>query len=110
MTKMTVKTNGHWREPVSFHDLPEYARSDFDYIEGEDRFSPRLFHYLGCWYDLCEFFRVRAAGPHDPHALRPKAGSPLAAWQGYQSDSYFSGVLVRYSDDFESIQVGRYCS
>ena len=36
--------------------------------------------------------------------------SPLKVWDGYLSDSFFSGVLVRYADDCESVVVARYCN
>ena len=103
-----IRTNHHWREPVCFHDLPENERADFDYIEDDDRYSPRLFCYRGTWHDVGEFFRIAPMSNGDPHALRPAEGDPLCEWHGYQSDSFSSGVIVRCSDDGEKIQVGRY--
>jgi hypothetical protein len=96
---VNIRTNHHPRDLVSWWDLPESVRSDFDYIDGESRFSPRLFCYRGEWYDSNQFFEL----PDHPdwRGLR---------WNGYQSDSYFSGTLVRYCDDFERVIVGSYLS
>ena len=99
MGDLTIKTNGHWYELVSFEELPESARSDFDYVTGEDRYSPRFFRYRRAWHDACEFM-VTPATPTNP----------LEGWQGYQSDSYFSGVVIRHDENFERIQVGTYFS
>ena len=33
----------------------------------------------------------------------------LKGWEGYSSDSYFSGTLVKYIDD-DSVIMGWYCS
>lgn len=94
---MKIITNSHPRDLFCFWDLPEAAQSDFDYIEGEDRYSPRLFRYGGAWYDTGGFFRL----PDHPDWRD-------LPWNGYQSDSYFSGTLVRYVDDYERVIVGRY--
>lgn len=55
----------------------------------------RFFNYKNAWFDTCEFMRTPSA---------------LNAWDGYQSDTFFSGTLVRYVDDFERVIVGRYFS
>jgi hypothetical protein len=91
-----IRTNHHPRDLVTWWDLPESARPDFDYIEGEDRCSPRLFCYRGDWYDLNQFF--------------PLFDHPDLPWHGYQGDCYFSGTLVRYCDNFERVIVGSYLS
>jgi hypothetical protein len=102
---LEIRTNYHWREPLHWFDIPESKREDFDYIDNpeEDGWS-RFFCYRGTWYDLHEFSATQRTGW--------AAGMPeaFATWHGYQSDSYFSGILVRYSDDCEEIQVGTYLS
>ena len=96
---LEIRTNHHWKDLVSFYDLPTKAQKDFDYIEEEERWSTRLFSYRGSWYDVNEFMRVWDQFPNE-----------FKAWHGYQSDSFFSGVLVRYSEDFEQVQVATYMS
>jgi hypothetical protein len=88
---------------VSFYDLPAKAQADFDYIDGEDRYSRRLFQYGGVWYDVNEFERL----PENGHSFWKEN---RANWNGYQSDSFFSGVLVRFTEDYERVVAGRYYS
>jgi hypothetical protein len=100
--KITITTNHHPRELISLADLSRKEARDFDYIKGEDRYSSRLFRYRGACYDICEFSDTRTLH-HAPEEFKN--------WHGYQSDSYFSGVLIRYDDnDFDRVIVGRYVS
>lgn len=96
---ITVITNGHARDLVSWHDLPTEQREYFDYVtDEEDRYSPRFVEYLGSWYDVNEFERV---GTYRNFEL-------LYRWHGIQTDSYFSATLIRYADsDCESVVIGR---
>jgi hypothetical protein len=94
--EMLIITNNHWKELVSWYDLPAKEQPDFDYVKGDDRHSTRFFCYRGCWYDTGEFFVTSGLSQEFHH------------WHGYQSDSYFSGVLVRYDEWLESVQVATY--
>jgi hypothetical protein len=104
--KLTIVTNNIPRDVLDGSELTDAERAEFDYLDwpaierGED--SASFFRYKGQVYDLGEFDRW--SGPED---------SPLAAWHGFVSDTYFSGVLVRYVEDAtygygESIVVGRF--
>lgn len=106
---MTVITNNKPRELVTWHELPESQRQWFDYIGCEDdRYSPRFFAYRGSWYDASEFMRV----PTEREA--PQSGPSLKGWDGIATDTYFSGVLIRYPReswgelDTDHVIVGRY--
>jgi hypothetical protein len=102
-TELTIKTNNVPRDIVEAYELTAAERAEFDYIDwhkieaGED--SASFFRYGGEVYDLGEFMRWDGV-----------EFSPLATWDGYQSDSFFSGLLVRYVDDFERVIVARYYS
>jgi hypothetical protein len=39
-------------------------------------------------------------------------GGPFQGWDGYSSDSYFSGIVIKYppDNDYDFIIVGWYCS
>ena len=70
----------------------------FNYL-AEDEFNQQSFvNYKGHWYDLSEFMRV---GDSELGKLK---------WQGYSSDSYFSGIVVRYVENNEQVVMGTYCS
>jgi len=99
---MKITTNNVPRNLVCFHDLPDTAQSDFDYVSGDDLYSPRFFSYRGAWYDTNEFMRFDYANAF--------SGPQFAKWDGYQSETFFSGIVVRYVDDFERVIVGLYFS
>ena len=71
--------------------IPE-SRKDFDWMDDEHFDMAEFFRYKGRVYALVEFTRSNA----------------FPGFDGYASDSYFSGVLVRVVDDGESVVVGRY--
>jgi len=99
---MDIATNNHWRPMLYWYELSDTERQEFDYLDSDACEFARFARYKSRVYDLGEFVHV------DPtmQVHHPEFG----AWQGYQSDSFFSGVLVRYSDDFEQCQLGTYIS
>lgn len=96
----TIKTNNIPRELVSWFDMPaDEAQEWFSYVDEDERYSPRFVQYRGSWYDVNDFESTRSLGT--PH--------PFKVWDGYQSESFFSGILVRYVDSqCESVIVARY--
>lgn len=101
--KITVRTNNVPRDILYAHELTPAEREDFDYLDwdalerGED--SASFFRFKGQVYDLGEF-----------QVVSDFMNTTFPRWDGYQSDSYFSGTLVRYVDDFERVVVGTfYC-
>jgi hypothetical protein len=96
MAEMTIKTNNVPRDVVYWYELTEKERAEFDYIETDDEQSEAtFFRYKGEAYDLGEFLRW-------DNPASPTRGN----WDGYRSDSYFSGLAVRYVQDFERVIVG----
>ena len=108
MSEITIITNNVPREVIYGYQLTEKERLEFDYYNwgkialGQDD-DPSFFRYKGELYDLAEF-EVTA----NVAIFRNKF------WHLYQSDSFFSGILVKWSyadeDDYESVTVGRYYS
>lgn len=80
---------------ISYFDLPESAVSEFDYIEEDDKTSTRFFEYDGFYYDSAEFQRVTKPGDMDE-------------WDGYYGLNYFAALLIKLSDDGDSVRVGLY--
>lgn len=107
---MKVITNLVPREVIDGLTLTEKEREQFDYLDwdkiesGND--SASFFRYKDELYDLGEFMRLpRFIGDESiPEAKR--------RWDGYASDTYFSGTLVRYiTDGYDNyVIVGRYSS
>lgn len=100
-TKIT--TNHNARPIIDGFQLSMATRAHFDYLDWEaikeGRESASFFRYKGQLYDLGEFLRIDNNTP---------SLSPLQDWHGYQSDSFFSGLVVRYTEDLEGIIVGTY--
>lgn len=92
---MKIRTNNQPRNILHGYDLPENLRKEFDYLSDEDFGCNDFFKYKGNYYDLGKFMRC-------PEGLKN------LGWYGYLSDSFFSGVLIKYTDDYESVIVGTY--
>lgn len=94
--EMTITTNHVPRNVIDAYELTAAERAEFDYLPwqaidaGED--SASFFRYRGELYDLGEFVATDRT-----RELRPR--SPLCAWDGYRSDSFFSATVVRYVYD-----------
>lgn len=96
---LTVRTNNIPRDVIDAYELSESERAEFDYIDwpaverGEA--SASFFRYKGRLYDLGEFDRANEVG----HVSIP------GQWDGFLSDSFFSGIAVRYVDNYERVVV-----
>jgi len=95
MNELRIVTNNVPRDLIDDFELTPEERLEFDYINwkaierGED--SRQFFRYKGELYDLSDIER-----------------SLIEGWDGQVSESFFSGILVRFGEDHESIIVGRY--
>jgi hypothetical protein len=94
---MTIRTNNVPRDLLYWNDLTSKEQKEFDYLT-ENAVSDGLtfFRYNGAAYDLGSF-------QHTSHL-------PFKGWDGYMSDTYFSGILVKYVNDYEQIIVATYYS
>ena len=104
---MNVITNGHARDVVEAYELPiELRDKEFDYLnweaieKGEDNAS--FIRYKDEWYDLQDFQTTRSITFHPTH--------PFRKWDGYISDTFFSGILIKWvpETNWEQVVVGRY--
>ena len=107
---MTVEftTNNVPRFVLDAYELTEKERAEFDYIDwdaiarGED--SATFIRYRGWTYDLGDFMRTNEIGLPDE----------FREWDGYVSDTFFSGIVVKYARedngdiDPERVIMGRY--
>lgn len=94
---MKIVCNNVPRQLIYGYQLSEKEKADFDYIKDVD--SANFFRYRGAVYDPAEFLRIeKAIAPHCPREGWEK-------FHGYQADTLFSAVLIRYTPDFESVIV-----
>lgn len=102
---MEIITNNVPRDLIDAWQLTEKEREEFDYLDwskiekGED--SATFVRYKGELYDVSDMMSVYSLS--DFHEFRGK-------WDAYVSDTYFSGILLRYvpDTDFEQVVMGRY--
>lgn len=92
MSNIKIMTNNKPRQLIYGYELTDKQKQDFDYIE--DINSHDFVKYKNNIYDLSEFMRI-------------ENNDSLKGWEGYSSDSYFSGTLVKYIDD-DTVIMGRY--
>ena len=95
---MNIITNNRPRMLLTWAELPEgIGESEFDYVDDADRYAPRFFNYKGAWHDAFEFEYISDQPCY----------APLRGWVAVQTDSFFSGIVLRWFDD-EFVIVGRY--
>lgn len=105
---MKIKTNNITRAVVYGYELTAKERADFDYLNDID--NAQFFRFKGLLYDIGEFSRVI---PHGSKRCHPtESDNPdFARWDGYLSDSFFSGVLIKWADPYcDKLIVGVYTS
>ena len=95
MSNIQVITNHQLRPLIWGMDLTEQERSEFDYLEQDELMVHEFIRYKGNVYDIGEFDRAPESLAH--------------FFDGVLSDSYFSGVLVKYVDDESVIMARYYC-
>jgi hypothetical protein len=92
---LIIKTNNVPRDVIDAWELTADERAQFDYLDwsaiesGSD--SASFFRYRGELHDLGEFMA--------------RTSNDLPGWDGFRSDSFFSGLAVRYCDDLERVVV-----
>ena len=101
---ITIKTNNLPRDTFYIWQLnnkeQNKIRKQFDYYTEEELEEQTFFKYQGYWYCLSDFLRV-------------ENNETFKDWDGYSSDSYFSGTLIKLGYHFQDeakVICGRYCS
>ena len=97
---LTIKTDNKYRNTLYGYELTAKERAEFDYLTNEQVAERSFFRYKGNCYALGEFMRCNLNG----------SSPEWAEWDGYSSDTAFSGVLVKYSADFEQVKIATYYS
>ncbi len=99
MDKLTIKTDNKWKNLISGYELPKGKRKDFDYLTEEELDCRDFIKYRGVYYDLGEFMWIDNTFPEE-----------MKKWDGYTLDSYFSGIVIKYSEDRDQVKIGTYFS
>ena len=96
---ITVKTcrRPYWF--LNWGDLTPKEQTKFDWLDTEDaRWAASFIRYRGWVYSMDQFMRIA------------RGMDGLAQWDGYHSDSAFSGVVIKLSGDGDSAIMGTYFS
>ena len=103
-----IITNNHWRLFDYFWDFTaeEQAtiKSDYDHMSNDEIETGDWFKYRGRFYGLCDFMSLHNTihCPNPPESMR--------GWDGYLSDSFFSGVLIKISDCRDAYKIATFIS
>ncbi len=104
---MEIITNNRPRALVSGYELTPAEAAEFDYMTPEDLAGASFVRYKGSLYDVSEFMRV-PAGAFGLSNINN--GTPVKGWDGYASETFFSGVLIRLDPAGDYAVMGRYFS
>ena len=95
-----IKTNNQQRDLLYLEDFTEkeqqVIRSEYDWMEPDIECNFGFFKYRGNIYHLQDFLRAPDSFKKD--------------WDGYISETYFSGVVIKLADDNDHVVVGRWFS
>jgi hypothetical protein len=106
-----IITNNKPRELISGYQLTAKEYQDFDYLgeyQSDDMQMAQFIRYKGELYYLGDFVRIEKPDEsHNSFTVIDFDGN-LKGWDGVLTDSYFSGIVIKWvGDDFESVVVGR---
>lgn len=111
---MQIITNNNPRDIIRGYELTAKERAEFDYLAPDDLDMAGFIRYRGEVHPLADFVRIvpRARAVGFEHGADDD--SPLLSWFGIMTDSYFSGLVIRWAKDdctgepdFERVIVGR---
>lgn len=96
MSELTIKTNHTWRNTRYGSEVPRAVMaSQFEHLDEDERVDGFIC-YRGCWYHVSDFMRCDS--------------DAFDGWNGYHSDSAFSGVLIKLNNDGERVMLATYFS
>ena len=110
MSEVKIISNYHLRETQYFYELSDkdqtIVESQYDWMDKEELDESQFFKYRDSWYSFCDFMSL-----HNK-VYCPNPPDFMVGWDGYLTDSFFSGVLICYpqNDGFndELIQIATF--
>jgi hypothetical protein len=91
---MRIITNYQPRDVIEEYELTEEEKKEFDYYDWNDpQTTVQFVRYKGELVDLNDM--------EGPSSIFPE-------WDSYKSDTFFSGILVKWANNFEQVIMGRY--
>ena len=103
---MEIKTDHKYRPMKCLRELSKKVAKDFKYVD--DVFHIRFVKYQGQWYDTYDTQRITTS-PHRMMCDWPvEKDHILADWDAALADTFFSAMVYKFSEDWESVIVGVY--
>ena len=99
--------SNHHRYPIIYgFELSERWRKEFDYLEKDELDSQMFVKYHDWVYSVGDFTNL-----HNRMWVSGDVSEQFKGWDGYITDSFFSGVLIKVDeDDTEYVKMGRFFS
>lgn len=95
-----ITTDNKWKKFKYGYEVPRSVLdAEYSHLSEDEAFD-QFFQYRGRWYHISDFMVI---GPRYPSEFRKW-------WDGYLSDSAFSGIVIRVSKDGEDYKVGTFIS
>lgn len=91
-----IITNNVPRDIINWYDLTEKEKKEFDWIHKGTEDEYNFVRFNGNCYATNEFMQI------------DNNNWDLKGWHDYIPDTYFSGVLIKYVNDYEQVVMGRY--
>ena len=104
---MEIKPDHKYRPLKALYELPEKVAKDFDYVDEED-VGLRFVKYKGGWYDTHDTQRITTEPYLMGWEMPVSKDHILADWDAILSDTFFSAMVFKFSEDWESVIVGVY--
>jgi len=85
-----IISNFHWNNFLYGYELTPKEKEDYDWIEPEEIDGSSFLRYKNNIYSLAEFLTAYH----------------VEDWDGIFTDTFFSGVVIKLSEDGEQYQIG----
>lgn len=89
--ELTIKTNNHVREYLYSSEVPDSViKDDYSHLDENDNIDGWI-HYRNNYYHISDFMIITGNHPD----------SDFKKWDGYISDSAFSGIVLKHAGNYE---------
>ena len=99
---MKIKTNNIPRHLIYGYELTDKERQEFDYIPKDDMPNENFIRYKGTLYHTGDIMAIDTRKACLPYGF--------SEWHAYVSETFFSGVMFRFTEDHEQVICASYYS
>ena len=88
MSDLKITTNWHRRPVIYGYELTEKDYEEFDYLTKDEFLNREFIRYKGELYDMGD-------------VLRAEGEIAALGWDGFNSDSFWSGMAFKYDTKYD---------